>query len=352
MKAFLVLFGLSTLIAVSQARDFVTANDQARYLAGLPVPADSPIEALTLDAAWKRHAAEMDAAWASCESRSLSKVRDWSEKFVRSSGSSAPCYYMFSGPDALYAQTIYPNASTYVLCGIEPVGSIPDFSKIAAGPTLDTLRRSLSTVLRYSYFITKDMKADLGEAGLGGTMPVLYVFLARLGCTIDSAQYVSLSPAGELGKGRVPGVRIDFRGRGGRQVLYYFKADLADGGSGSAVMNFCRRQGSSGLGLLKAASYLLHGPGFSKCRDFLLNECRIIVQDDSGIPHKYFEPSHWQMRYFGAYAGTTGGPFAKYFQSDLANTYATVQPVEVDFQISYQWNTKIANVQVAVKSGR
>src|SRR5262249_60029996 len=60
---------------------------------------------------------------------------------------------------------------------------------------------------------------------------------------------------------------------------------LSNGGSGSAVMNFCKKQGSSGLGLLKAASYLLHEPGFSKCREFLLSDCRVIVQDDRSEEH-------------------------------------------------------------------
>jgi hypothetical protein len=42
---------------------------------------------------------------------------------------------------------------------------------------------------------------------------------------------------------------------------------------------------------------------------------------------------------------------AKYYQSDLAAAYQQVSPVELDFQISYQWNTKIANIQVAVATG-
>ena len=34
--------------------------------------------------------------------------------------------YMFSGPDFLYATSFFPNAATYVLAGLEPVGQIPD----------------------------------------------------------------------------------------------------------------------------------------------------------------------------------------------------------------------------------
>ena len=33
--------------------------------------------------------------------------------------------YMFSGQDFLYATSFFPNASTYVLSGLEPVGDIP-----------------------------------------------------------------------------------------------------------------------------------------------------------------------------------------------------------------------------------
>jgi hypothetical protein len=248
---------------------------------------------------------------------------------------------MFSGPDILYAHTIYPNASTYVLCGIEAIGSVAGGTRIGENQAaLPTIRRAVSNVLRFSYFITKDMRADI-DGSLGGVTPVLYFFLARMGCDIVSVESVSHG---------APGVRIVFRDGMRSQQLYYFRADLSNGGSGAAVMNFCRRQGAGGLGLLKAASYLLHEGSFSQCRDFLLTNCRVLVQDDSGIPHRYLAGRGWQVRYFGSYAGTTGGPFAKYYQPDLALAYQQVSPVEIDFQLSYQWNPKLANLQVGVRT--
>lgn len=340
---------LAVLVAgTAQARDFVSANDQALFLAGLPVPGDSPLAPLTNSDAWRHHAAELDEAWAKCERQSLSKTRAWAGKFVKSNSSSAPCYYMFSGPDILYAHTIYPNASTYVLAGIEPVGRVPDLTKASPAQiagALSSLRRSLSNVLRFSYFITKDMRADLGGAELSGTVPILYCFLARMGCDIVSSEYVN------AGKGGAPGVRIVFHsGFVGTQTVYYFDGDLSNGGGGRSVMNFCRQLGPNGLGLLKAASYLLHEGSFSSCREFLLSNCRVIVQDDSGIPHRAFNPQHWQLRYFGSYTGTTGGPFEKYYQPDLAAAYTAANAAEIDFQLSYQWNTKLANLLVAVRT--
>jgi hypothetical protein len=173
-----------------------------------------------------------------------------------------------------------------------------------------------------------------------------------MGCEITRVDYVNLSSKGSLGSSGVPGVRISFQSGAGTQTMYYFKADLSDGGSGMAVLNFCQRLGSNGLGLLKAASYLLHGDGFSKSRDFLLNNCRVIVQDDSGIPLRHFATDRWQLRFFGRYVNTTGGIFAKYYQADLAEAFARVQPAPLDFQISYQYDPKEANVLVATRTGK
>ena len=75
--------------------------------------------------------------------------------------SSNTMYYMFGGPDFLYAHTFFPNANTYILAGLEPVGQVPDLSRISPdvlGGELSALRGSMSTILKTHYFITKDMR--------------------------------------------------------------------------------------------------------------------------------------------------------------------------------------------------
>jgi hypothetical protein len=353
----LSVFILSVLTSSSCARDNVTANDQARFIAGLSLPADSPLEPDTHDPGWQAHSAEMDAAWIKCEQKSLAKARAWAAQFIgRSYHSSSSMFYLFSGPDILYANTMFPNASTYVLCGIEPIGSIPDLAKLDRGgidPALANLRRSLSNVLRFSYFITKDMRVDLADQRLAGTLPIFYFFLARLGCTIQSVDLVSLDATGNLHPGHTahtPGIRIAFANSTGTHALFYFQSDLSNSGvRGGGVLAFCRQQGP-GLGLLKAASYLMHTNEFSVVRDFLVTNCRTLVQDDSGIPVRYFDPVRWQMRYFGNYVGPTE-LFAKYYQPDLAQTYAQAKPAELDFVLSYRWNPKEAIVMVGTQTG-
>lgn len=353
MKRIVLIVTLLAAVSTAFAAEGVNPNDQARFIAGLPVSEGSPLAPLTRDPAWQQHSQEVGQMWSKLEGRSLGKARAWSSNFVRASRGSSPCYYLFSGPDILYAKTIFPASSTYVLCGTEPVGSVPEMAGWDSGTlagALGNTRRSIGNLTRFAYFITKEMRADLNSKQLHGVTPILYLFLARMDCQIQRVDFVRLSSNGSLGSGGVPGVRISFNSGAGTQTMYYFKADLSNGGSGMAVLNFCRRHGSDGVGLLKAASYLLHGDGFSKSRDFLLNECRVIVQDDSGIPLRYFTGDRWQLRFFGRYTNTTGGIFAKYYQPDLAESFSRVQPAPLDFQISYQFDPKQANVMVATRA--
>ncbi len=151
---------------------------------------------------WTAYAADFERDWKRLEEEQLTKIRAWaSESLQPSYDDRGPLYYMFSGPDFLYAHAFFPNAGTYILCGIEPVGSMPDIEKIprdALPSALANMRKSLESVFGRGYFITKYMMADLKQTQLNGTLPVLYVFLARTGCTIDSVTMVALDRAGKL----------------------------------------------------------------------------------------------------------------------------------------------------------
>ena len=59
-------------------------HDTACYLAGLPVTAGSPLEALTQEPIWRTHAQTMNAAWARLDAEQLAKIRPWSSTHVKS----------------------------------------------------------------------------------------------------------------------------------------------------------------------------------------------------------------------------------------------------------------------------
>ncbi len=351
LPTFLVVFVIACgrLLAADPAADAT-----AKFLAGLPVNG-TPIESYANAPGWKSHATEMERAWKQFDDRQLAKIRGWAPQALGAAyQDTGPMYYMFSGPDFLYANAFFPNASPYILCGTEPVGAIPDISKIpydVLPSALGNLRRSLDSVLSLSFFITKKMKVDLRQVQLSGTLPVLYVFLARAGCTIDSVETVALDKTGAFvpeGKGTTPGVKITFTGPVGRpQTLYYFTTDLADW---AIKVNpnfgaFCEKQGH-GLTLLKAASYLMHSDNFSKVRGYLLAHSKVILQDDSGIPYRFFTNDKWGVRFYGRYSGPIKR-FLKNGQPDLANDNAAAAPPPLPFSFGYQWQPSRSSLIVA-----
>ena len=107
--------------------------------------------------------------------------------------------YMFSGPDFLYATSFFPTASTYVPAGLEPVGRIPELSNLSPSvinAELRSLEGSLGSLVNYSFFITQNMKSQLREGPVFGTLPILYVFLARTGKTIREVNFINLDQQG------------------------------------------------------------------------------------------------------------------------------------------------------------
>jgi hypothetical protein len=338
-----------------RAADTVTANDTARFLAGMAPSAESPLTPLTKDPAWQHHARFLDSAFAQLEQRQLSKIRTWADTNL-----AAPrptMFYMFSGPDFLYANAFYSKASTYVLSALEPPGSVPDLMRLPRGGlglALNNVEHSMGSILNFSFFITKLMKVDLRAGQLNGTLPILYVFLARSGKTIRDVSPVALDDKGAAyfanenpGPNATHGVRIVFAGNDGEQkTLYYFSTDLSNSGvKSSGFLKFCGTL-APGNSLIKSASYLLHAGNFSTVRDFILANSATIIQDDSGIPLTDYNPRKWRFFPFGRYAGPIA-EFPRKYQPAYAELFRRSQPM--DFGIGYRWRSYESNLLLSVK---
>jgi len=351
----LSLFLFLSVALCGQARaQAELADATAKYLAGMSVEG-TPLEARGRDTAWQRHAAEFTRAWDQLEVDQLGKIRGWAPDFLGEPyQEQAPMFYMFSGPDFLYANAFFPEASAYFLCGMEPVGAIPDLEKIpraVVDPVLTNLRKSLETSLSWSFFITKKMKSDMAQKELSGTLPILYVFLARLGDTIQSVELVALDRVGNFvpdGKGTTPGAKIVFTNpRGREQTLYYFDTNLSDEGIKNApgFMKLCEQQGP-GLSMVKAATYLMHEPWFSSVRNFLLTRSKVLIQDDSGIPFRFFDRATWRVRCCGRYVGPIE-IFKKFPQPDLGQAFSQSNPALLEFGFGYQWRPHRSSLIIA-----
>ena len=377
--AFLVAGILAATAAPARTAEMVSADDMAHFLAGLPVSPQSSLAPLTASASWQQYAHRFDSLFGREDRDTLSKVRAFSEAQLTNPHDSM--LYMFSGPDFLYATSFFPKASTYVLSGLEPVGNIPQLALLKRG-SIEAVERnmeiSLNSILSFSFFITKKMKSELAAGPVYGTVPILYVFLARTGKTIHEVSLVALDEQGNIETAGAPaaaaapaadqtsivgesgnrpaahaprntarGVKIVFSDDDRpNQTLYYFSTNLDDQGvKSSGLLAFCDKLGPADS-LIKSASYLMHRGGFAKVRNFLLDRSATILQDDTGIPVAYFDARKWRLRAFGRYIGPLP-MFGVPAQPRMAQLFRNAAPL--DFGIGYRWHRNESNLLLAEK---
>jgi hypothetical protein len=335
-------------------------QDRANFLAGIASPNSSI--SLQNSAIWREHRNELTALWARADEERLNTMRYWATAELQPLIYRPPAlFYMFGGPDFLTAETLYPALPAYILVGLEPVGEAPPIEslqpeQVVAG--LKHLRESLDTSLKFGYFITKDMQADLTRGPFTGVTPLLYVFLARAGKKIISQDYVSVTSQGALttslepypAESGVAGIRITFvtPGMAQRQELFYFRANLANSGlqSNPGFLRYLESYGKS-ASFLKAASYLMHTGEFSSIRNFLLENSTSILQDDSGIPFRALADPRWQLHYFGRYTGTLE-IFEDYYQPELAAAFRSAQRLPLSFGAGYKFRQGESHLLLAV----
>jgi hypothetical protein len=92
---------------------------------------------------------------------------------------------------------------------------------------------------------------------------------------------------------------------------------------------------------VKSASYLMHDYTFSTVRDLILNKSTVVLQDDSGIPFKYFYPNKgWHEQLYGSYIKPIS-MFTYRLQNDLKKYYNTpptsTQVKKLGFGIGYSY---------------
>lgn len=333
-----------------------TLNDTARILAGLePAPA-SELTRLTRTAAFQQHAKEFSTAWERLDKAQLVKIRAWVDQQMPPAQQTL--FYFFSGPDYLYANAFFPNATTYVMAGLETVGPIPRATD-ANLRGLPQLRGSLNTVMNTSFFRTVEMRERFGTGAFTGTLPILYIFLARSGKTVEETTHISLNeagvevPAGSPGaRPSINGAKIVFSGTDGvRRTLYYFQTDVSNtGASVNQLLAFNKSLGQ-GDALIKSASYLLHQENFSKVREFLLSHTQTLLQDDSGIPLRHFSTVDWTLKAQGRYTGPIS-LFAGNHQPRMTDLFRAQKPAVLPFGVGYRIRSAESSLLLATRGSK
>lgn len=347
-------------------------TDSARVLAGMDPEDVERFAPVLTRASWIAHKKEFDANWAQIEKQRFALMREWRDKRFKSIADACDTlFYPFGGPDFLNAYLIYPSCKTYLLFGLESVGSVPAIEKmkedkIDAG--LAQLFEALSDIFKRDYFITKTMESELRTQQVDGTLPVILTFLARLDAKVVSIERNGpWDPPAEAGRGaqpakagtpttprssRLPSVTVSFVGPNSDRIqkVAYIRVDMMNPeyAKRTSLLSYLKSLGPVTT-FVKSASYLMHDDRFSMVRDMVLQQSSSLLQDDTGVPYRFFDKSKWTLTFFGKYSKPISD-FNYGFQKDLDAVYQ--QPgaaLELPFSFGYHWREGTSSVMLAVR---
>ena len=349
-------------LAVAAQRD---GDDVGRFVAGYPGPPGSSFAKLESTPAWREHRRKLDTEWKQADAL-INGLRE----FQRAELSAKPMtdsvvFYPFGGPDALTPTLCFPRSPAYVIIGLEPAGTLPTADQLAKkdlSKYLGSFRETLASELHRSFFITSQMDHEYrGQVTDGLLLPILHL-LVRTHHNILNVRYIRLDDNGQVvdrqldytspAKFQNKGVEVDFRQDSDslHQKLYYFAVNLADERlkeNKAALAYFARLKGSTTL--LKATSYATHRPDFSVIRNLMLANSAAILQDDSGIPYRWFQPSVWHVLLYGGYDRPYGS-FRGLAQADLRQAYHSSSPKPLTFAIGYGFERIPSNLLLAKRA--
>jgi hypothetical protein len=346
---------------VPRVRD---VDDVARFVAGIPGNPGSPFAALEDTPAWQEHRRLLDAIWRNADAGMLAGLRRFQKQELNDTVTpQAPVFYPFGGPDALTATVFFPDSPLYVMVGLEPSGTLPTVAQIEKKDLpqyLAALRGTMSSELGRSFFITHEMDNEFrGQVTDGLLLPIIHL-LARTNHTILGFRYVRLDENGQIidraadyhapGKIGNKGIELEFRSPD-RSVhrLYYYTVNLSNDRlrENQPFLRYVP-QLKGATTFLKATSYMTHHKDFSIIRDLMLTNSAAILQDDSGIPYRWFGADLWKIQLYGDY-DRPYGTFRWLEQPDLRKAFQSgAKPLTM--RIGYGYRKIASNLLLAKRT--
>lgn len=306
-------------------------EDMANFIAGVKSDFHQSFEEHVKTAAWQDYSAQSTGTWNRFASRKLDPISNWVKTNITAKKRNAKTvFYPFSGPDFNYVNAMLPEGDVYYMMGLEPLGKIPDLNDIdkdSIESVFQSFNAALEENLNLSFFITKQMKHEMNNDHVTGTIPILMFFLARNNKRIINIAPVSISDQGELMVTSGEGAKKKFRniveftftdeGSDVIKKLYYFSMNIANSGfySGSTLQKFMETMPNDITTMVKSASFCMHEDKFSSIRDLILRKSKNIIEDDSGIPFRFFDKEKWDLYCYGTYDGPVE-VFKEYMQED------------------------------------
>jgi hypothetical protein len=320
-------------------------TDTARILAGLAPSPGSRLAAVAAKPEWQAWQREFDRQWTQATTDRFARIAAWrTRELAAATGACGTLMYPFAGPDILNALLFFPDCKRYVMFGLEQPGTLPSIEQLPPerlARLLDETRRALNDLLERNYFITSHMMTETAALELRGVLPLMAVILVRMQAQIVSVRELEIDDAGQLVPRQPPAKE--------RRPINALEVVFARPDREPQTVVYFRAQAEPYPTFLKSASYLLHGADFSIVRRIVLAHSRLVLQDDSGIPLRFFKAPEWAVTYYGKYDKPVKD-FNYGFQEDMARVFADEKAVKpLPFSFGYHWKDGASSVLLAVR---
>lgn len=305
----------------------------------------------------KMYIRNLNNIWEAKTNRFLYPIRNWMKSTGIDDSVSAQklVFYPFSGPDFEFANTFYPDADEYILCGLEKSGSDSSliFSKnIIVDSFIKSAGEYFYYANRFGFFRTLDMEKQFDKTGV---VDIISFYMKRAGAKINNV--VNYHWNQSTGQFMTPDTTFKPNvcyfemtlPSGKSSKLYYFSKDLSDAGMqiDKKWLNWVFNESSNKqmVSMVKSASYLMHTTYFSAVRNFILKNSKLHIQDDSGIAYSYMAASGRKLNLFGMYTQVIP-LFKNKLQPEMIERYKSDSIKSLPFGIGYNMVYKESNLQI------
>jgi hypothetical protein len=336
----------------------------ANFFGGISTNSSDSLIPSEIKTQWEKFNQEMNSIYSRIDEKKKT-MNIWKNKNI--SISKGTLFYPFSGPDFLHANIFFPDYDTIIMIGLEPTGnSNINISNYTTPDAFNKISGSLTTILNQSFFRTKSMAVDFKSENLNGTLPIFLHFISRNKFSIQSIKDVQLNKKGELrpisinesNSNLYSGIEYTLIKNNKLKHVYFFSMNLMNtdfsgrlGLKNHEEVGLLIKKKNISSTYLKAASYLLHRNEFSILRNWILDNSKQIVQDDSGIPTKHINDStKWSTKYFGTYIKPIP-LFYERFQQELFDVYSKKHNkiLSLPFGIGYKSQEGTSNMSISIK---
>jgi len=360
-------------------------RDAALLLGGVALPSGSALaehierNSQNGNAEYRAWAANIDSLWERTQALNLSLIEDW-RKATLTNDYPKTVFSPFSGPDILNALAFFPDGNEFILFGQQPAGRVPRPEELTPARLMLELRHmqnALSDILALNFFQTIHMNEQVGEDSCASFAGIIMFFLTRMNMEVVAARNISIDTNGAIidnydpkNSSLVPGVEFEFRARiaeesipipedgGGAETgeaangggaktgvtaapkrelkrVRYFSLDISDDGL-AANDNFEKFAETFPpcSTFIKSASFLMHKDFFSRIRTMVLDKSAFVLQDDSGVPLRFFLNEDWNVDYYGYYERPIP-LFSNYFQRELLTNMRAHSSGRLPFSYGY-----------------